>query len=381
VSAEPLRILLANDHLGWGGTVLHGVGKLFLLSIPRFDPARVRVVPVILRRRDALARAFDEAGISIRFLARGKFDPRTYFDLRRIVGEERIDVLHLQGYGAATFGRLVAARTGVPAVVTVHSVDPRYPRYMRLPDRLLARRTARFLYMNDTLRDFCVQRCSAPLPALEKLPLGIDLAAFRGGPDKEEARRAIGIGENEAPVVGTVTRLFEQKGNRYLLEAWRTVAARVPRAVLVVAGDGPERAALEESARAHGLAGRTRFLGFRDDVPAVLRAFDVAVLASLWEATPLAGFESMAAGLPIVATAVDGLSEVLEDGRTALLVPPASPSALAAAILRLADDAALAERLAGAAREESRRYSIEEHVRRLTEVYESAAAASREAAR
>lgn len=369
--SAPLRVLLANDHLGWGGTVLHGVGQLFLLSIPRFDPARARIVPVILRRRDALADRFDRAGIPLRFLARRRFDPRTLFDFRRLIRDEKIDVMHVQGYAAGTFGRLASAMTGVPCVLTVHSVDPRYPRYMGIADRLLAGRTARCLVMNESLRRFCVAACRVPAERIEKVPLGIDLSRFdpERAPSRAAARRALGI-DPEATVVGTVTRLFEQKGNRYLLEAM----AKVPGATLVVAGDGPLRGELEGEAARLGIAGRVLFLGFRDDVPLVLRALDVAVIASLWEATPLTSFEALAAGAALVATRVDGLAETLEDGRTALLVPPADAPALAAAIARLLSDAALRERLGAAARAESASYSIDAHVARLTAVYEAVAA-------
>jgi glycosyltransferase involved in cell wall biosynthesis len=112
-------------------------------------------------------------------------------------------------------------------------------------------------------------------------------------------------------------------------------------------------------------------------VPLLLRALDVAVIASLWEATPLTGFEALAAGCALVATRVDGLAEVLEDERTALLVPPADPRALAAAIARLLSDAELRARLGAAARKESGRYSIDAHVERLTRVYEAVAAEAR----
>src|SRR5262245_12198782 len=280
-----INVLLANDHLGWDGTVLHGVARRFYNVIPRFDPTRVRIVPAILRRRDALAEPFERAGIHFRFFGRSRFDPRTVVDFRRLIGSERIDVMHLQGYAAGTFGRIASAVTRVPAVLTVHSVDPRYPRYMRLPDRLLANRTARCLVMCETLRRFCIESCRIPADRIEKVPLGIDLAPFdpSGGPSREEARRAIGLPNGARRVVGTVTRLFEQKGNAHLLDAARTVLDRWPDAIFVIAGDGPLRAELESQARRLRIAESVVFLGFRDDVPRVLRALDVMAISSLWE--------------------------------------------------------------------------------------------------
>ena len=152
-------------------------------------------------------------------------------------------------------------------------------------------------------------------------------------------------------IVGSIGRLEPQKGFDVLIDA----LARLPRVSAVVAGEGPQRDALERRARAEGIAERFLLPGWTNDVGRLLRGFDVFVLASRFEGLPLTLLEAMEAGLPIVATGVGGVGEAVADGETALVVPPEDPIALAAAIEALLADRELARRLGAAARERWRK--------------------------
>jgi glycosyltransferase involved in cell wall biosynthesis len=171
-----------------------------------------------------------------------------------------------------------------------------------------------------------------------------------------------------APIVLTIARLDAQKGISHLLDA----AAAVPDVSFAIAGDGPDRAALEAQTAKLGLADRVRFLGHRRDVPALLAAADLFVLPSLYEGLPLSVLEAMAAGVPVVATAIGGTDEVVRDGETGTLVPPADPLALAAAITRTLADRDQAKRLAAGAREfVAREYSVQSMVGAVSRLYDS----------
>jgi glycosyltransferase involved in cell wall biosynthesis len=159
-------------------------------------------------------------------------------------------------------------------------------------------------------------------------------------------------------VFGTIGRLSTQKGHVHLLDAAARVLPRRPEARLLVVGDGDRAAPLREQAIALGIAGQTLFAGHRTDVRELLGVLDVFCISSLYEGTPLALFEAMAAGKAIVSTSVDGCREVLTEGETGLLVPPADAPALAAALERVLSDAPLRSRLAARAREASRRYDV-----------------------
>ena len=163
-------------------------------------------------------------------------------------------------------------------------------------------------------------------------------------PTRDEARAALGI---EGFALGVAGRLTEQKA----LEDALAALARVPRVALLVLGDGPERAALERSAAQLDVSDRVRFLGAgtRDDVIVLFRAVDAALLTSAWENLPHTLLEALAAGAPVIATAVGGIPEVVRDGENGLLVPPRDVAEIAAAIDRLVRDDVLRASLAAAA--------------------------------
>ena len=147
-----------------------------------------------------------------------------------------------------------------------------------------------------------------------------------------------------------MARLDDQKGHRHLIDAMGILASRRPNLVTLIAGDGPLEQSLRAQCAALGITDRVRFLGYRRDVAELFEAADVVVLPSLYEGLPLVAIEALAAGRPMVATEVDGTPEVVIHERTGLLVPPANPVAMAAAIERLLDDPALAARLASEGR-------------------------------
>jgi glycosyltransferase involved in cell wall biosynthesis len=174
------------------------------------------------------------------------------------------------------------------------------------------------------------------------------------------------------PVVGTLARFHQQKGLPYLLESAAQVRQECPELKLLLVGDGGLRSSLEEQARDLGLSGCAILPGIRHDVPEILALVDVFVLPSLWEGLPIALLEAMAASLPVVATAVGGVPEVVVDGVTGLLVPPRDPEALSKAILTLLKDRDLQHSMGQAGRERvTRCFSVERMVKETEVLYES----------
>jgi glycosyltransferase involved in cell wall biosynthesis len=159
-----------------------------------------------------------------------------------------------------------------------------------------------------------------------------------------------------------------------LIEAHAQVLSSVPNAHLVLAGDGPCRPELESLAAKLGLAASTHFLGRRGDVDAIIRALNVGVMSSDFEGTPLFALECLTNRTPLVATAVGGLLDIIESGRTGILVPPRQPGPLAEAISALLLDPERRRRLADGAAEKLALYSMDAIVARFTELYEALAA-------
>jgi len=183
---------------------------------------------------------------------------------------------------------------------------------------------------------------------------GRDLRAYGDASIDPAKRENLGL-PSDAPVVGTVGRLMERKGHHELVECWPSVRDAHPDAVLVLVGDGPEREALARHAKRNGVRESVRLLGTRDDVPELLDAMDVFAFPSHYEGLPGALLEAMAAELPIVATPVDGNTELLREDVDGIFVPPKRPDELGDAIRTLLEDQATATELAANASERAHR--------------------------
>jgi glycosyltransferase involved in cell wall biosynthesis len=175
---------------------------------------------------------------------------------------------------------------------------------------------------------------------------------------------------HHAPLVGNVAALVPHKGQRHLVEAAALVVRQVPDARFVIAGEGELRQALERQIREHHLEKHVLLAGFRPDVLSVHKAFDLFVMSSVTEGLGTSLLDAMACAKPVVATTAGGIPEVVADGETGLLVPPRDQHALAEAIVRLLNDAALRQRLGGAGLARVReRFSAERMVRETLGVY------------
>jgi glycosyltransferase involved in cell wall biosynthesis len=364
-------ILHVCDKFGVRGSSIHGVSRLFSWWFPRYDPSRYEVSLCGLKHPEPATRWLEEQGIPVRHLGRGRFDPRIVGDLVALARARGARVLHVHGYAAADFGRLAAPLAGAKLVLHEHFADPRMPAYQSLADRLLRRRTDGAIAVSRSTRAFLVKERFVPEERVRLIWNGAPLDEFAPVPRERalRVRHDLGLPE-DALVVGTIGRLNAQKGHRFLVEAAARLLAGRPRARFVVAGDGDLARDLREQAEALGIADRVVFAGHRSDVPDLLGALDVFCISSLYEGTPLALFEAMAAGKAIVSTSVDGCREVLEDGVTGVLVPPADAAALADGLDRVLGDEALRGALGRHALAASRRYDVRACVDEMQAFYD-----------
>ncbi|HYE85213.1 MAG TPA: glycosyltransferase family 4 protein [Vicinamibacterales bacterium] len=367
-----LNVVHICDHLGWEGSRMHGVKRLFAWMIPRFDKSRFNVSLISLRKQDLSADTLEEFGIDVTYMARHKFDPATFPELLKVLRRKHADIVHMHGYGATTFGRLCAWRMGLPSILHEHANHGDTPWFQKAADRVLAPHTDLALAVSESTAEFTTRARLMPAERTKVVYLGAPLDEFarpRSAGEVAAARTALGI-EPETIAIGTITRLMPSKGNQHLVAAAPEILQRHPRARIFIVGEGELQSDLEAQARALGLGGRLVFSGFQRDVAAALSAFDFMVFPSLWEGTPLTVFEALAMGKPIVATDADGLLDVLTDRHDALVVPKANPGALAAAVGALIDRPELAERLSAEARATGRRYDIAAFVRKMERLYE-----------
>lgn len=346
--SSPTRICMVVNNLDVGG-----LEKVVLSLLGSLDPARFEVSLACLKGEGKL---FSDALVpperrlvlqSDRVKSFGvvKVDPFTLLALRKFFREMRVDIVHAHNFGPLIYGGLAARSLGRarPRVVysehnQVNSASERdlkkFRLYVRLADQIVA--------VSEDLQRILEGKLSVTRP-VRVIHNGIDDARFATA-SGTRVREELGIAPDEI-VIGTAVVLSKQKGITYLVEAAKEVTRRVPKARIVVAGDGPLRQELMAQAEAAGLGSRMLFPGYRRDIPDLLASFDIYVLSSLWEGLPLALLEALRLGKPIVCTSVGGNPEVIEDGVHGYLVPPKDPAKLADRLVRVAEDAPMRERI------------------------------------
>lgn len=220
----------------------------------------------------------------------------------------------------------------------------------RLLYRLLASRVDGFIAVSDEVRQSLLKQLGPIQDKIFTICNAVDLEPFERPGDKMALCAQLGLNA-QAHLIATVGRLTEQKGHRYLIDAAASVVSTYPNAHLLFIGDGKLRSELQQQAQQAGLLQNIHFLGIRGDVPNLLAAVDLFVLPSLWEGLSVALLEAMAAGKPIVATAVSGTIEAMIHGETGLIVPPRDSRALADAIVQCLSNPAQARAMGQAAKQ------------------------------
>lgn len=335
-------------------------GEAYLVRLARaLDRHRFRLAVVVPEPGPLLDRLV-ALGVPTRTvpLAGRLVSPRALAGLVRVLCTLRPAVVQSHGARTNVYTRLAGRLARVPVVLsTVHNslfdyeVHPLRRRAYVLAESATSVLADRVIAVSGAVARDLVRRYRMAPARVVTVRNGIDADAFLPSRPTEAVRRELGLAPGDRPVA-VVARFTEQKGHVHLLEALPAVAARVPAVRCLLVGDGPLRPALEARAAALGLAGLCRFTGARDDVADLLAAAEIAVLPSRSEGLPFVLLEAMALGKPVVATAVGGVPEVVENGDTGLLVASGDVPGLAAALTRLLaePEAARAMGARGAAR-------------------------------
>ena len=372
-AASRLRIAVVYGHpFGQGGVETH------LLSILRRGDRERFSWTFFGEASDVFAAKVAALGAEIvPWRARRALDLPAAFRLGRLLRRHGADVIHVHSARAHVLARIAALRLRRPVVATVHmrAGQPVAGRGLRvrlrhvlygIVESWLVRRAGRVVHVcaADHLRGVAEGAAADQTVFIEN---GIDLDRFPPAADRRGRRAALGV-PAEAVVLACVARLDPQKGLDVLIEAAAHLRGTFE---LWMIGDGPLEATLREQARARGIAGRMRWLGAREDVPALLAAADVFVLPSRFETSSIALLEGMAAGLPVVATDVGDTGRLVGQGRAGRIVAPDDAAALAAALQDFIDAPAERLRFAAAAVHEARQHSDVQMVARLQTVYEA----------
>ncbi len=378
-----IRVLHVIDSLATGGAE-----QQLTAMLVRSDARRFQHTVCALREADRHEATLRAAGIPVYALHRVPRHEivRTLVALCAVMREVAPDIVHTSLYWASVLGRTAARLAGKPVVTTLVNTtyEPEWRRdnpkltpakvaIVRGLDGVTARQLGtRFVAVTRAVRSSAIRHLGIAPDRITVIPRGIQLDRIAPpSADRVAALRAQLGWEGAYPVVLSVGRLVPQKGHRYAIEAMVRVARTYPRALLVVAGEGPLRGELGRLARSTGQADRVHLLGERQDVAALLAAADLFVFPSLFEGFGGALVEAMAANKPCVTARFAGVDELTDDGRVARVVPAASPDALAGALIELAGAPKAAAALGTAAGELARsRFDINAAVRSHEELYE-----------
>lgn len=369
----PIRVLYVISTARVGGAERRA------LNLARYaDAGRVRASVLALEAEGELFGEAEAAGVKMEGWAAGALpSPRRLVRMQRYLRAGGFQVVQAFGLRAELLARGPASRAGAKLVSSICSVDPWRRWYHTALDRATAGGVGAWISNSEAGKRAAVEREGVPANRVVVVPTGIPDRRPVDAEGRAAARRELGVGPDEGPVIGVVANLREAKGYGDLIEAVGRLAERWPRLVVLCAGREDSGGAdaggkIGRLVRERGLEGRIRLLGFMEDGARVYDAADLAVLASHWEGMPSALIEAMRAALGSVATDVGGVGEVIRAGEEGLLVPARDPAALGGAIGEALGDGERLKRWGTQARRRyEEQFAVDRMVERTAEVYKA----------
>lgn len=358
----PLTVLHVNTEHGFRG------GEIQNLHLAEGLSRRGHRCILALQEESALGERAEERGLDVRRRPmQGEFDPMAVAWLSGLIQQERPHVMHYHTSHAVTLGTL--ARLGRRGPTTVATRRTSFPTRRNPLFRLkFSYRLDHVIAVSGSIKKDMVDAGLPPVH-ISVVHSGIDLERFRQQADGTEFRRELGVGPDEL-LLGCVGALAPQKGHEHLLRAMAALSPAFPRLHLALLGEGDRQEYILDEARNLGIGDRVHLAGFREEIPEANAAFDVAVLPSVaGEGSPAVVKEAMAMGVPVVATRIGGVGEILENDRQGLLVPPDDEAALVEALASLLRDPERRRTLGAAGRSRVEAFSMEQMIRRTEDVY------------
>ncbi len=359
-----IRILHVDSERSWRG------GQNQVLLLMRRQRASGWEPHLAAPRDSALLTRTAGEGFAVHPVAmRGTWDLASVLGLAAIMRSLKPEVVHWHAARAHAIGAMASLLDPGPARVLSRRVV--FPVRRSVGSRLLyALPVDRIAAISGAVRDALV-RSGVDSRKIDIVPSGIEPMPRPDGTRRSELRLRLGAGEGDVAAIA-VSALAPGKGHGDLLRAMAVAVEEAPGLKLWLAGEGPLLARLQAEARALGLEPSVQFLGFRTDIQALLHAADFFCLATQSEGLGSSILEAMSAGLPVVATRVGGIPEIVEEGGTGVLVPASDPAALAGAMARMAGDRGLRETMGARARERASLFSAERTAEMTDRVYRAA---------
>lgn len=337
-----------------------GIERRLVALLPRLNTLPFRVSLVCIRERGPLSDELEQAGVPVLVVPfRSRLELRGLWALAHWMREQGVDLVHSHMYRSNVPATIAARLAGVRHVLCqVHNIDTWETRRQQMMDHWLLRwRTAMLAVSNEVKRDI-VARLHCPPEQVRVLYNGIDIDEYGSVQPDAQLRHELGVPQGHRLVV-MLARLVAQKKHTRFLQALETIRNELPPASVLLVGDGKLRGELEREVETRHLGDMVSFTGHRSDIPQILALSDLSVLTSDREGFSNTVIESLAAGVPVVATDVGGNSEAIVDGECGLIVQPDDLTGLAGALKKILTDDTLRHQMSQAARVRAQRFSLE----------------------
>ncbi len=347
-----------------------GIERRLVAVLPRLNSPPFRVSLVCIRERGPLAEELEQAGVPVSVVPlRSRLDPRGLWTLARWMRNQQVNLVHSHMYRSNVPATIAAHLAGVRHILCqVHNLDTWETPRQRMLDRWLMRwRTAMLAVSKGVKRDI-VSNLRCPPERVRVLYNGVDIQEYGSARPEPELRHGLGIPEGHRLVV-MLARLVAQKKHTRLLQALEAIREELPPTSVLLVGEGALRGGLEREVEERCLGDIVSFAGHRNDIPQILALSDLSVVTSDREGFSNAIVESLAAGVPIVATDVGGNSEAIVDGKCGLLVKPNDLEGLARALKTILTDDTLRQRMSEGARHRAKRFSLDRMLKETRHLY------------
>jgi len=316
-----------------------GAEQLLLGIIKHLDPKKFTSVVCCIQDRGELADEFESNGVTVinlDLMAKGRFDRSVVPSIRKLIIKYQIDVIHTHLYHANLYGRLAARHEKKPVIASVHNTYAHQKWHRHLINRYLGRYTFCVTAGSADVKNDLIKIDHLPQEKILLLPNAIDLNRVSTSLPSHHAKHHLGFNHDDF-VIGTVGRIEKQKGHEFLIQAISHIRNKhnIPKIKLLIIGDGDLLPALHQKCNMLGISDICKLPGSMPQLANIYRAIDVFVMPSLWEGLSLAMLEAMAAELPIIATNVGGVNDVIKHEEHGLIVKPGDYFEISSAIQRL----------------------------------------------
>jgi glycosyltransferase involved in cell wall biosynthesis len=349
---------------------LGGIERRLVELLPRLDRERFAITLCCLREKGPLAARLEAAGIRVVCIPmRSRLAPRGLRNLAHLMKDLHIHIVHSHMYRSNVPATIAGRLARVPVIISqIHNVATWETRRQLWMDRFLCRWRDSVVAVSEEVKREIIEKLHVPEERCPVIYNGIALEQFAAQRKDPAALAHLGIHEKNIVLI-VVARFVAQKNHAAIVRVAQRLLPRFPHLTFLLVGDGPTRPAIERSVRENALEPHFVFTGRRDDIPQLLALADISLLPSLKEGFSNVIVESMAAGLPVVATRVGGNAEAIEHDRTGILFEPGDDAALEAALTRLITDEPLRRQMGEQSRTRAERFSLDKMARLTEELY------------